>query len=506
VVAAAQLLQTALDPREVARRRLIRFTGWTYPQYRAEDVHEYIAEALDEVVRGWVDRLMIFAPPQHGKSELTSVRLPAYWLAKRPDDPVILASYAASLAESKSRQARQIVESNEFRSLFPAIRTRPDSRAVNLWQLDAPYRGGMLAVGVGGPITGHGARLGIIDDPFENWEQAKSQTYRDRAWEWYRTTFRTRIWEGGAIVLIMTRWHEDDLAGRILAEQGKRWKVLRLPALAESDEERNTNNAYLGLPPESVDPLGRLPGEPLAPRRFSAVALHELKVDVGSVGWAAEYQGVPRPAEGNRIKREWLKIVDAVPRAARRVRYWDKAGTEEGKGARTAGVLIAMTDDGKTFIEDVVFGRYSALQREEVMKQTAIFDRDKYGHEVQIWIEQEPGSGGKESAESTIRNLAGFPVFPERPTGDKDVRLEPFAAQSEADNVRLVRGSWNHEYIEEMCAIPNGATRDMGDATAGAFNKLAEYRVSMATMKTRGLVPQVQRPGTRNKNGRRVPR
>src|SRR5262249_2639319 len=155
------------------------------------------------------------APPQHGKSQLVSIHLPACWLGRRPDDPIIFSSYAASLAESKSRQARRIVESDEFARLFPGITTSRESRAVNNWEISG-HRGGMLAVGVGGPVTGHGGMLGIIDDPLENWEQAQSETIREKLWEWWRTTFRPRIWEGGSIVLVMTRWHEDDLAGRLL--------------------------------------------------------------------------------------------------------------------------------------------------------------------------------------------------------------------------------------------------------------------------------------------------
>src|SRR5262249_8361123 len=161
--AAAELLC-----RRKSRQSLEAFTTFTYPSYLVEPAHALIASALDAVVRGEIRRLMIFAPPQHGKSELASVRLPAYWLGRRPADPVILSSYAASRAESKSRQSRQIVESQEFRRLFSGVSTRRDSRAVDHWELDG-HKGGMLAVGVGGPITGHGAGLGIIDDPVENW-------------------------------------------------------------------------------------------------------------------------------------------------------------------------------------------------------------------------------------------------------------------------------------------------------------------------------------------------
>ncbi len=233
--------------REQARTSLLGFTQYTYPFYVADPAHALIARTLDAVVLGQISRLMIFAPPQHGKSHLASVSLPAFWLGRRPEAPVILSSYAASLAESKSRQARYLVESTEFQGLFPGIATRRDSRAVDHWELEN-HRGGLLAAGVGGPITGHGALLGIIDDPLENWEQAQSWTIREKIWDWYRTTFRTRIWEGGAIVLIMTRWHEGDLAGRLLADQASERTVLRLPAVAESQQDRDANNKRLGLP------------------------------------------------------------------------------------------------------------------------------------------------------------------------------------------------------------------------------------------------------------------
>jgi predicted phage terminase large subunit-like protein len=454
---------------ERARRHLLHFTNFTYPHYIAEPVHALIASALDQVVAGEIKRLMIFAPPQTGKSELVSVRLPAFWLAHRPDDPVILATYGADLSYSKSRQARDIVEGADFADLFPGVTTRPDSRAVHHWEI-AGFRGGLLAAGVGGPITGHGALLGLIDDPIENWEQAQSPTIREQVWNWWRSTFRTRVWEGGSIVLIMTRWHEDDLAGRILQEQADKWTVLRLPALAETQADRDQNNQYLGLPPGQPDPLGREPGEALCPKRFSQPALIDIQSDVGSLVWGAEYQGVPRALEGNRFKRSWFPIVEAAPAQARRVRYWDKAGTEGG-GAATAGVLVAYAADRLIYIEDVVTGHWSAGQREAVIKQTAQLDRERFG-QIDTWIEQEPGSGGKESAESTVKNLAGFRIYADKVTGDKDVRLEPFAAQAEAGNARVVRGMWNGLYIEELCALPNGKYRDQADATAGAFNKL----------------------------------
>lgn len=467
--------------RALAQQHLIDFTRWTYPQYRADPAHWLIAEHLEKVIRGDITRLMVFAPPQHGKSELVSRRFPAFWLAKRPDAPVILTSYAASLAESHSYEARTCVESEAYAELFPDVKIRQDSRAKDHWRI-AGKRGGMLAVGVGGPITGHGAFLGVIDDPFENWEQAQSLTQRNRVWEWWRGTFRTRIWENGAIILVCTRWHEDDLAGRLLSEQGERWTILRLPALAETQKERDESHALIGLPAGLPDPLRRQAGEALCPHRYSAGALGLIRLDVGGVVWYAEYQATPRQPEGNKFKRQWFQIVDAAPTGAKRIRYWDKAGTE-GAGDYTAGVLMAV-HDGRYYVIDVVRGQWSDWQREETIRLTAEVD----GPEVEVWIEQEGGSGGKDSAQATVRNLAGFTVHAEVASGDKAVRASPFAAQCEAKNVFLVRSDWNAAYIGELCAFPNGTNDDQVDGSSGAFNKLA--LAERATSSSKGRVVQ----------------
>ena len=470
VEAANELLR-----RRRARKNFADFVQYIWPKYIMSPFHRYVADKLQDVVDGRTKRLMIFAPPQHGKSHLVSVSLPPYWLAHHPDWPVLMTSYGADLIQSKSRVARDILDSPMYRNLFPDILLNKMSHAIKYWRLVPPYRGFVLAVGVGGPITGHGGMLGIIDDPFENWEQAQSLIIRNKIWDWYRATFRTRIWENGTIVLIMTRWHEDDLAGRLLKEQSEEWEVLRFPALAETQEERDRNNELLGLPIGQPDILGREAVEPLCAELFSKTALEKIRADVGSLVWWAEYQGVPRAPEGQRIKRSWFKFVEVVPRKARRIRYWDKAGTERG-GAYTAGVLMAKTPDGMYYVEDVVRGQWSAYEREKIIKLTAEMDAQKYNNEVVIYVEQEPGSGGKESAENTVRNLAGYPVRVDKPITNKDVRLEPFIAQLEAGNVFLLRGNWNGTYIEELVSIPNGRYRDQADATAGAFNKLARLR------------------------------
>lgn len=475
-----------------ARGDFLSFINFTFSGYVADPAHGLIAATLEGVLRGKIKRLMILAPPQHGKSELVSVRFPPFWFAHRPNDPVILCSYAAALATSKSWEARSVVEGLEYHSLFPAIDTDRSSRAKDEWRIGG-HRGGLVAAGVGGPITGHGALLGIIDDPFKNYEEAFSKTRRKLVWEWWRSVFRPRIWEGGAIVLVTTRWHEDDLAGRLLQSQPGRWQVLRLPAVAETQQERDKASSRLGLPLGKPDPLGREPGEALCPRRYSRAALAEIKEDVGSYVWSSQYRGSPKPPEGNRIKRVWFDIVDRVPdvEGVLRCRYWDKAGTEGG-GAFSCGVKMAAVPQGSDaygdvdrwtyYVEDVRRGQWSAGVREKRIVQAAKSDatldwRDEDEFEIvhpgpPIWVEQEPGSGGKESAENTMARLDGFDAHLDRVTGAKEIRWEPFIAAAEAKRIKLVRGPWTWDWLDEVCAIPFSTFRDQMDGSSGALAKL----------------------------------
>lgn len=265
---------------------------------------------------------------------------------------------------------------------------------------------------------------------------------------------RTENFIANGLVSHNTRWHSDDLAGRILAsEDGPQWTVISLPAEAEKN-----------------DPLGRTEGAALCPERYDLAALARIHAILGN-SYYALYQQRPTPLEGGMFKRPWFEIVDAAPFNAERVRYWDKAGTAGG-GAYSCGVLMCRDTLQRFCIEDVVRGQWSALEREQVIKQTAMADDARYG-QVAIWQEQEPGSGGKESAEATVRNLAGHIIHTERVTGDKVTRAEPYAAQCEGKNVKLVKGAWNGAYLEELTGFPHGKYKDQVDASSGAFNKLA---------------------------------
>lgn len=462
-----------LQRRRTARASLFDSTRYTFGRgYRGDPVHRLIADTLDRVIAGELRRVMIWAPPQHGKSELTSVRLPAVWLGKRKDDPVILTSYGATLAEDFSRLARGVVESEEYRKLYPKTRTDPSSRRVGHWQIDGA-RGFVKAAGVGGPILGHGAPLGIIDDPFESWAHAQSQTQRDHVESWYNGTFRSRIHEGGAIVYAASRMHEDDLAGRLIARDPDLWHILRLPAIAETQDERDEAAEAMGLKKGQPDPLGRLPGEALAPSRFSAPGLEEIRREVGPLAWPGPYQCFPRAPAGNWIQRSWYRIVDEVPVVGSRVRYWDLAGTPGG-GSWTVGTLVCLAANNMLHIEDVARGQWGDLQRDQEIRLATELDAQRYGRgSVKTWIEQEPGQSGKTQIQGYIRELAGHSVQGDRVTGSKDVRLSPFIAYSSAGNVVIKRAAWNVDWLNELASVRQGSTlRDQADSVAGAWSKV----------------------------------
>ena len=473
-------IQAELDRRIEARNRLIPFITYTFPQYLPEAAHYLMAEALEDVVFKRLTKLMIFAPPQHGKSEQVSRRFIPFWFGHRPNDPAIMASYEATLAVDNSKQARGILNSQEYDILFPDIEIDQTSRAGDLWRLGS-HCGSVRAAGIGGGLTGHPALVGLIDDPVKNRKDAASIALRKTAQEWWTSSYRTRVWAEGAHVLIMTRWHYDDLAGWLLRTQGGydyqtgagdgEWAVLRLPAIAEYQTERDENNKYLGLPEGLADPLGREPGEALCPIRYDVKALASIRKDIGPRDWASLYQGVPRVEEGKLFRVEKINIIPVAPAQLRTVRYWDLAATAEDALARTAGGAMGERA-GEYTILDMKVGEWSPGGVENKVKQTARTD----GKARTIWIEQEPGSAGVFVKHVFKKLLAGWSVWFDKVTGKKEIRWLPFAAQVEAGNVNMVKGPWNNDVLEELDMQPDAPRKDITDCLSGAFSKLADRK------------------------------
>lgn len=457
----------------VADRPLLSFREFVAvanPRYRWYPHCIRIADVLQRVADGELKRVMIFAPPRHGKSELVSRLFSAYLLYRYPWKWVGINSYGLDLARTLSRAAQE-----NFLKMGGSLKT--SAKAVSHWETNDG--GGMWSAGVGGPITGKGFHYGIIDDPTKNHIEAASTTTRESHKEWWHSTFMTREEpneEGdsdGAIIIIQTRWHDDDLSGWLLnQERGddddlvkEHWHIVFLEAIKEDHPPRLPDSC-------TVEPDPREPGEPLCPERRPLHKLRQIEAR-NAYFFAALYQQSPRPRNGTLFQRGSLIWVDAVPgNMVARIRYWDKAGAAPGKGDWTVGVLLGKDEDGYWWIENVVRGQWPADPRNKVIRETAERDQLEHGW-VSIGVEQPPGLA-KEATDTVIRMLAGFNAFGHPVHSDKVERAEPVAAQIEAGNVRILRDpSWNEPFLRVLEAFPFGANDDDVDALSGAFNCLA---------------------------------
>lgn len=423
----------------------------------------HLQQFYEDYMAGLRPILVIQAPPQHGKSEQI-VDFVSWMAGKNPDMRTIYGSFSERLGIRANRALQRIYGGEVYASVFPDTQICSDNVTTmagkplrNQDILEYVGRDGSFRnTTVRGSVTGEGLDLGIIDDPIKGRKEANSEATRNATWDWFTDDFYSRFADNAGLLIILTRWHEDDPVGRMVGEFGD-MKVLSYPALASEGAE---------LMPD--DP--REPGsdEPLFPEHKSKEFLIKRRSLMLPSSWESLYQQNPIP-RGDCLINTSRMVVGTPGKIVRKCRYWDKAGTQGG-GAFTAGVLVGVDSDGMYWIMDVVRGQWSALERERRIKQCAEVD----GRDCPVWIEQEPGSGGKESAEATVRNLAGFKIFAEKVTGDKVTRAEPMVAQIEGGNVGLARGEWNKAFISEAETFPNGKYKDQIDAAGGAFNKLAK--------------------------------
>lgn len=278
---------------------------------------------------------MIAMPPRHGKSELASRRFPSFAMGLHPDKQIIAASYSSDLASDFGREVRNIVDSPEFGKLFP-VTLAQDSKAANRWHTS---EGGMyVAAGVGTAITGRGADILLIDDPFKDRQEADSELQRQRVWDWYTSTAYTRLMPGGAIVVINTRWHDDDLSGRLLAEQekgGDKWEVLSLPAINSS-------------------------GEALWPAWYPLDRLEQIKNVLGARDWNSLYQQNPIPDDGDYFKSDWFGEYEVMPKV-NTYGASDYAVTDGG-GDFTEHGIFGVDQNSNVYVRDWWFGQTDAAK------------------------------------------------------------------------------------------------------------------------------------------------
>ena len=410
--------------------------------------HRLLLERLQEVAAGRIERLVVLMPPGSAKSTYCSVVLPSWWLQRHPQHSIIAACHTEALAQHFGRAARAMVAEHGARHGLALAR---DDRAAGRWR--TVLGGQYFAAGVRGPIVGRRADLVLIDDPIKSHAEAESQTLRDSLWHWYRADLLPRLKPRGRVVLVMTRWHEDDLGGRVLSG-AEPWEVLRLPALAEAG-----------------DPLGRAPGAALWPDWEDAEALARKRLAVGERVWQALFQQQPRPSHGTLFRPAAIATLNEPPSASNTVRAWDLAATEAGHGSDpdwTVGLKLARAEDGRFCVLDIVRLRGGPLAVERAIMATAAAD----GPDVAIGLPQDPGQAGKQQVAYLTGRLAGWRVIASPETGSKVIRAGPVSAQAEAGLLTMVRAPWNSAFLDELRDFPHGRKDDQVDALARAFAML----------------------------------
>ncbi len=485
-VDAAEEKRREMARRELMRRRLIYYAAQMRgPSYKVGWVHQDIARRLErfveQVERGESPRLMLFVPPRHGKSILASEEFPSWVLGKHPEWEIIEAGYAESLPVGFSRHIRDRLDSKEYQVIYPNTAIRSDARGVEEWATTAGGR--FRAAGVGGGITGTGAHILTIDDPIKDYEAAQSVTIRDATYNWYTTTARTRLAPGGGILIIQTRWHDADLAGRCLTDQRDlvekgipldevdNWEVVSYPALAEHDEYLMPDG-MIETGPEEIPEGARLlrrAGEALHPDRYTAKALRQLCNGMPPAQWNALYQQNPVPDTGEFFTRDQFKSYAQLPGKDDDFAYfmaWDLAIDTKRSSDWTVGVVGALHYTGQIFVVDMIRARMNTGQiissivtlakRWPLIQRLGIEDG-------QIKKTMQP------LVETAIQSEKLLFSMDEtlKPVTDKLTRARPLQASMQMGQIWFPTGqAWVNKAQDEMLRFPSGTNDDIVDALA----------------------------------------
>lgn len=444
------------------------FLVYSNPKYQLEWFHRLIADSCQRLFEGEIKNLMVFIPPQHGKTEVLSRNFPAWALGKDPSLKIAGCSYSADLSEGFSLSIQKTITSPEYQAVFPNtwINGAPGHERIKGYKTNADMfhtvgTGGFYkAVGVGGPLTGTPVDIAIIDDPVKDAMEAYSPTYRERVWNWYNTVLSTRLHNNSKQLFIMTRWHEDDLAGRLLKAEPENWTVLSIPAICEVDGDDIGSPRKLGdaLWPErhSIEKL--LKQKHRAPREFEAL-----------------YQQHPSIEGGNIVKRDWFKTISYEEFNIKRFQepmhfYLDTAYNKKKAGTDNdpSGILAACCVAGNIYL-------YKAMkmykEMPELLRFLPQFIRDNCGNDESI-LHVEPKANGisvvQMLRESSTLNVKETAV----PTDSKEVRLRVISPRIECGRVFLVEGDWNEEFLNEVCGFPSQPHDEYVDILGYAINDL----------------------------------
>ena len=435
--------------------------------YRLDEWQKHLCARLERLEYEREQRIVIHAPPQMGKSIILSQRFPAWLLTRRPDITIKLACYNITRAAKHSRVARDLMQSDQFLRMFPSPDLRlPKITSAEEWATAARLarrdsQSSFKALGLQTGFVGEGADLLLIDDPYAAPEDARSAIINEKTCAFWPETARPRMKPGANVVKMFHRYTEDDAAGRALAEGG--WEYIRYAAIADGDYKLPTTGETW------PDPLGRNEGEYLS-TRFPENWYAERMAN--GYTWLSQFQGRPTNKEGSFFKVANLEIISTAPANLKTVRAWDLAASS--KGDYTAGVKIGRDDNGLFYVMDVQRGQWLPDERNRVMLQTAALD----GRQTRIRLSQDPGQAGVDQIQQLTRLLAGYSVKAERESGSKETRADGLASQVNAGNVRLIAGSWNKDFIEELRTFPLGRKDDQVDAAANAFVELTTGRAT----------------------------
>ena len=467
-----------LAHRVLARRRLLPFVQKINPRYIPGWVHEDICRRLErfskDVEEGCSPRLMLLVPPRHGKSELASRMFPPWHLGRCPDHEFIACSYNVSLAMSFSRKVKEVIVDPVYEAIFDT-RLHPDFQAAEEWAIKG-HRGGYVAAGVGGGITGKGAHILTIDDPIKNAEEAQSADLREKLWEWYTSTAYTRLAPGGGVLIIQTWWHDDDLAGKIqnamrADNEADQFEIVRYPAIAEHDEylDPDTDQIVERPPLEYPDlkPL-RLKGEALHPARYAIRSLNQIKRTLPQQWWSALYQQNPVPDEGIYFTKDMFRrgpaprVQDCYVSIA-----FDFAISEKQQNDYTVGTVSLLdSDDVLHFVDRV---RFKSADADYICK--AIVGLCKKWHNPSLQLGLEDGQIYRALSAPLKREMARQRVYPSmqllKPISDKQARARTLQGRMQQGLVSFSsEADWYDSMRTEMLRFPNGVHDDQVDSAA----------------------------------------
>ena len=450
LLAQVEEYRTALE-REEAQKSFMSYVKMMWPGFVHGRHHAVMAKKFEAIAKGTLKRLIINMPPRHTKSEFASYLLPSWFLGRYPGKKIIQSSNTGDLAVNFGRKVRNLVDSETYAKVFPGVALRQDSKAAGRWATNQD--GEYFAIGVGGTVTGKGADLLIIDDPHSEQEAsmaAGDPSVFDKTYEWYTSGPRQRLQPGGAIVVVMTRWGERDLTGRVMKDAAMRdkseeWEIIEFPAIMPS-------------------------GNPLWPEFWSLEELSALREELPPAKWNAQYQQAPTGEEGALVKREWWKVWESEtpPRCEFIIQSWDTAFTKSERADYSActtwGVFYMKEDPNDVNI--ILLDAFKKRMEFPELKDKAVV----------MYKEWEPDAcvvEAKASGAPLIFELRamGIPVQDFTPSrgNDKFVRLNSVTDLFRSGKVWAPETRWASEVIEELAAFPNGEHDDLVDSSTQAL-------------------------------------